>query len=87
MAGGVQEAFLQFLQEELIPDIEANYRTDPAARTLMGTSLCGDFSLYSLFHAADTFANIIASSPDAIDGLADEGAYAEITKRCLCGCL
>jgi hypothetical protein len=63
MAVGGQESFLQFLQEELIPDIEANYRADPAARTLMGFSLGGDFSLYALFHAPDTFANIIAGSP------------------------
>lgn len=77
MAGGGKESFLQFLQEELIPDIEANYRADPAARTLMGFSLGGDFSLYALFHASDTFANIIAGSPDCIWCSSDEGTYAE----------
>jgi predicted alpha/beta superfamily hydrolase len=77
MGFGGQESFLQFLQEELIPDIEANYRADPAARTLMGFSLGGDFSLYALFHAPDTFANIIAGSPDCIACSRDEGTYAE----------
>lgn len=56
-------SFLQFLQDELIPDIEANYRTDPAVRTLTGHSLGGEFALYALFNAPDTFGNIIAGSP------------------------
>ena len=56
-------SYLQFLQEELIPDIETNYRADPTVRTLMGHSLGGEFSLYALFNAPDTFTNIIASSP------------------------
>ena len=72
------ESFLQFLQEELIPDIESNYRVDPAVRTLMGDSLGGAFSLYALFNAADTFGQIIASSPSCGEACsALENAYAE----------
>ena len=77
MTVGGQESFLQFLQEKLIPDIEANYRADPATRTLMGFSLGGDFSLYALFHAPDTFANIIAGSPSCDTCSSDESTYAE----------
>ena len=57
------ENFLQFFEEELIPYIEANYRADSANRTLVGHSSGGNFSLYGLLQAADTFSNIIASSP------------------------
>lgn len=56
------ESFLMFLEEELIPDIEANYRVADAKRTLMGHSLGGSFSLYTLFNAPDTFSQIIVSS-------------------------
>ena len=61
------EAFLQFIQDELIPDIEANYRADPTDRTLAGHSLGGVFSLYALFHAPETFNRYIASSPGGVD--------------------
>jgi predicted alpha/beta superfamily hydrolase len=39
--------------------------------------LGGDFSLYTLFHAPDTFANIIAGSPDCDTCSSDESTYAE----------
>lgn len=70
--------FLQFLKEELIPDIEENYRADPTVRTLMGHSSGGDFSLYALFNAPETFGQIVASSPSCDKGcLAREEKYAE----------
>jgi predicted alpha/beta superfamily hydrolase len=43
------ENFLRFLQEELIPYVDANFRTDPADRTLWGYSLGARFGLYALF--------------------------------------
>ncbi len=58
-AGG----FLAFIEQDLIPHIDANYRTDPADRTIGGHSLGGLFSLYALFHAPETFNRYIASSP------------------------
>ena len=38
MFGDGSASFLQFLQEELIPDIEANYRADPSQRPNGGTT-------------------------------------------------
>ena len=61
-SGGAGE-FLAFIQQDLIPHIDANYRTDPADRTIAGHSLGGLFSLYALFHAPETFTRYIASSP------------------------
>ena len=57
------ERFLQFFEEELIPTIESTYRADTANRTLAGHSAGGNFALYGLSNAADTFSNFIASSP------------------------
>ena len=57
------ENFLKFFEEELIPYIESTYRADSANRTLAGHSSGGNFALYGLLHAADTFSNFIASSP------------------------
>lgn len=72
------EAFLQFLRDELIPDIETNYRVDPATRTLLGHSLGGTFSLYTLFNGSGTFNQIIASSPSCAEGVCvdEESAFA-----------
>jgi predicted alpha/beta superfamily hydrolase len=44
-SGGAAE-FLKFIQTELIPIIEADYRTNPAVRVLAGHSLGGLFALY-----------------------------------------
>jgi len=63
--------YLQFFEEELIPYIESTYRVDPAHRTLAGHSSGGDFALYALLNAADTFGNVIASSPGGAAGLVD----------------
>lgn len=42
-------AYFRFLTEELIPVIDASFRTDPARRTLSGHSLSGEFALYALY--------------------------------------
>lgn len=60
---GEAGAFLKFIQDNLIPHIDANYRTDPRDRTIAGHSQGGLFSLYALFHAPETFNRYIASSP------------------------
>ena len=57
------ESFLSFLEDELVPDIEANYRAASTPRTLVGHSLGGAFSLYAAFLAGDTFDQFVASSP------------------------
>lgn len=60
---GGAENFLSFLKSELIPFIDANYKSDPADRILMGCSLGGLFTLYALFTEPDLFQRYIAASP------------------------
>jgi predicted alpha/beta superfamily hydrolase len=54
--------FLRFLREELIPDIEKQYRVLPY-RVLMGHSLAGLFAVYTLIEEPDLFEGYIATSP------------------------
>lgn len=56
--------FLQFIQHELIPMIEAEYRADPTDRTLMGHSWGGLFALYALFAQPHLFQRCVAGSAD-----------------------
>lgn len=60
---GGSSKFLQFIREELVPFVDANYQTDPEDRTIVGHSLGGLFALYTLFHSPDTFDRYIALSP------------------------
>jgi len=60
---GGAEQFLKFIQDDLIPYIDANYRTDPMDRTIGGVSYGGLFPLYVLFSAPETFNRYIAVSP------------------------
>jgi len=60
-SGGANK-FLKFLENELIPYIDANYRTR-SFRTLCGHSLCGMFSIYTLFTKPKLFNVHIAISP------------------------
>jgi uncharacterized protein len=70
--------FVRFFQEELIPFVEDNYRTSAEDRTLWGHSLGGQFTLYTLLTATNTFENYIASAPAVNDDiLALEARYAE----------
>ena len=54
---------MAFLQEELIPYIDANYLTAKNDITLAGHSFGGLFTLYTLFTATDTFDRYVAMSP------------------------
>lgn len=70
--GAVQagaEAFQRFLTEELIPRIEAGYRSDPERRILFGQSRGGAFVLYSAVTDPDRFWGRIASNPSMTPGL------------------
>jgi predicted alpha/beta superfamily hydrolase len=60
-AGGADN-FLRLLTEELIPNVDAQYRTAPF-RVLFGHSLGGLFALYAFKHRPDAFRGIIAASP------------------------
>ena len=67
--------FMEFIRQELIPMIEADYRADPADRTLLGHSNGANFALYTLFHHPQLFQRCVAASFDAL--LNDEEKFAE----------
>ncbi len=55
--------FLEFIKNELIPFIDSKYRVDKNDRTLMGSSLGGLFTLYTLFNETNLFNRYILTSP------------------------
>jgi predicted alpha/beta superfamily hydrolase len=60
--GGANK-FFQFIQEELMPFIEGNYRVNPDDKALSGGSLGGLFALYVLFHQPNAFNRYLIASP------------------------
>lgn len=60
---GGASRFLAFIETELIPMIESEYRSNPADRTLVGHSFGGLFVLYALFHRAGLYRRYLAASP------------------------
>jgi len=60
-SGGAPQ-FLQFLEEELIPYVESNFRTHPY-RLLEGHSFGGLFSTYALMEKQDIFDAFIIQAP------------------------
>ncbi len=62
---GGGEKFLTFIETELIPHIEKNYRTQPY-RLFAGHSFGGLFALQALFSRPKLFNGIIAASPALI---------------------
>ncbi len=61
-AGGGSVAFRRFIGEEVIPFVEANYRTD-GRRTLLGKSLAALFVVDTLLREPALFHDYIAISP------------------------
>lgn len=59
---GGADKFLEFMEKELIPYINKNYRTN-SYKTLYGHSLCGMFAIYTLFEKPEMFDSFIAVSP------------------------
>ncbi|MFD2329082.1 alpha/beta hydrolase [Cohnella sp. GCM10020058] len=57
------DAFLAFLEEELIPQIQRRYPVDVSRQSLFGHSLGGFFTLYALFDRPSPFRTFIAGSP------------------------
>ena len=55
--------FLEFIEKELIPFMESKYRVSKTDRALMGSSLGGLFTLYTLFHKTSLFDRYILTSP------------------------
>ncbi len=62
-SGGAPK-FLQFIREELIPYIEANYRVKRKDRALVGYSYGGLFTLYALFTNPEIFQRYYSGSAD-----------------------
>src|SRR5687768_2291314 len=60
-AGGA-EKFLRFIETEVIPFVDKNFRTEPY-RIIAGHSLAGLFVVYALTERPDTFNAYIAASP------------------------
>ncbi|MBU3821311.1 prolyl oligopeptidase family serine peptidase [Flavobacteriaceae bacterium XHP0103] len=60
---GGADLFLDFMQKELFPFIEKNYRVDATNKTLMGCSLGGLFTMYTLLTHTDMFTGYVAASP------------------------
>jgi hypothetical protein len=56
--------FLDALTQELIPFIDANYRTMPADRCLYGYSSSGFFVLYAVFHQPHALQRYLCGSGD-----------------------
>ena len=56
--------FLDALTQEMIPFIDANYRTIPSDRCLYGYSSSGFFVLYALFHQPNAFQRYLCGSGD-----------------------
>lgn len=81
VASGNAHQFLQFIQQELMPWIDAEYRVDNTDRTLMGFSWGGEFALTALFHQPRLFQRYVVVSPDLPHGngavLDYEQAYAQ----------
>jgi len=61
-SGGI-EKFYHFLQEELFPFIESEYRANPNDRGIFSYSLGGLFSTYVLFKYPSTFQRYFIGSP------------------------
>ncbi|MFC2139166.1 alpha/beta hydrolase-fold protein [Bacteroidota bacterium] len=61
---GTKDKFLKFAEKELFPFIEDNLRTQ-SCRLLIGHSLCGMFSIYTMLNYPKIFKGIIAVSPGA----------------------
>ena len=59
---GEAENFLDFIQSELIPYVEDNYRVTNY-RTLIGHSYAGLFAIYTLLNQPELFANYISIDP------------------------
>jgi len=66
VSGGADK-FLSFINNELIPQIDKEYKTDTSKRELMGHSLGGYFTVYTILQdllgKSNSFNSYIAASP------------------------
>ena len=62
VSGGAPN-FLRFLEEELFPMIETEYRADKSDRAIFGVSYGGLFATYVLFNRPELFQRYLLGSP------------------------
>ena len=60
---GQAPQFLRFLEDEVIPFVQARYASDPAHRVLTGASFGGLFALYALFEKPELFSGYVSITP------------------------
>lgn len=60
---GGAPAFLDVLEDEIVPYVEASFPAAPRPRTLVGHSYGGLFSVYALLTKPDLFDQIVSVSP------------------------
>lgn len=60
---GGADKFLDVIQQEVFPLVESNYRVDANDKTLVGCSLGGLFTMYTLFTHSSMFNRYVAASP------------------------
>jgi predicted alpha/beta superfamily hydrolase len=84
IAHGGAPDFLAFLEEELLPLMEAHYPILPDDRTILGNSLGGLFPTWVLFHRPDLFQRYVIVSPswwwNDYEPWRWEAAYAEANR-------
>ena len=66
--GGQADAFLNFFDQELIPFIDTNYRTQQDDRIIWGASMGGIFVLYAMFNKTHLFHRYISTCPSFVLG-------------------
>lgn len=73
------DKFLDFIDKELIPTIEDNYKTK--RRILFGHSFAGGFVINSMIQSPGLFDKYIASSPTPIMDFIDSDIYERLDKE------
>ena len=65
---GHSDAFARALNDEILPFVDATYRTNPSDRTICGHSLRGVFVLQQLLSGSGLFHRFVATSPAVVLG-------------------
>ena len=63
LQSGGADKFLSVIKNEIFPLVEKDYRVDANDKTLIGCSLGGLFTMYTLFTHPDMFNRYVAASP------------------------
>lgn len=85
--GGKAALFLNKLTHDIIPDVEKRLGIENAERTILGVSLSGLFSVWSMFET-DAFTNIISISGSLwydgfVDWMEEQTLSPQIKKVCM----